>query len=459
MMGISRLKNILEKPVSPVSLEIFRIIAGTLFFVIILRFYLYGWIDEFLVSPDMLFPYYGFAWIPRPGFVVIYGIFALAALSALGVMLGLWYRFSTLIFFLCFTYTESLEKTIYLNHYYFVSLLSFCMIFLPAGKFFCVKFKGDKPKYLAFIPFFWIVILRIQIGSVYFFAGIAKLKPDWLLEGLPLGIWLRPYFEVISSYLPVSAKFMAQSGGGLAAAFDFFVPFLLCNQKTRPVAYAGLIGFHIFTWFQFHLGMFPILMTALTLIFFPPNWPRKLFKFLNIRLKAVHLVSVSWKKNTSLHPFIYQIFFVFFMIQMFLPFRYLLYPGNVLWNEQGFRFSWNVMLMEKSGYLRYRFKLGSESTVVYPEDMLTPLQYKMVSTQPDMILQLAHWIRDRHQRSEGQIPEVFADAFVSLNGRPSRRFIDPEVDLSGVEEHFYSKPWILPETVTNHVAGDNQMQK
>ena len=33
-------------------------------------------------------------------------------------------------------------------------------------------------------------------------------------------------------------------------------------------------------------------------------------------------------------------------IQLAFPFRYLLYPGNIFWTEEGYRFSWRVMLME-----------------------------------------------------------------------------------------------------------------
>ncbi|HCX76078.1 MAG TPA: HTTM domain-containing protein, partial [Algoriphagus sp.] len=44
------------------------------------------------------------------------------------------------------------------------------------------------------------------------------------------------------------------------------------------------------------------------------------------------------------------LFFLFFSFQILFPFRYLLYPGNLFWTEQGYRFSWRVMLMEKAGY-------------------------------------------------------------------------------------------------------------
>jgi Vitamin K-dependent gamma-carboxylase len=39
---------------------------------------------------------------------------------------------------------------------------------------------------------------------------------------------------------------------------------------------------------------------------------------------------------------------------------------------------------------------------------------------------------------------VYADAYVSLNGRLGKSFIDPTVDLARVSDDLRAKPWILP---------------
>ncbi|HBX65715.1 MAG TPA: HTTM domain-containing protein, partial [Balneolaceae bacterium] len=44
----------------------------------------------------------------------------------------------------------------------------------------------------------------------------------------------------------------------------------------------------------------------------------------------------------------------FFVIQLLFPFRYMLYPGELFWTEEGYRFSWRVMLMEKAGYTNFK---------------------------------------------------------------------------------------------------------
>ena len=57
----------------------------------------------------------------------------MCGLSAFLVAIGLKYRLSIFLFFLSFTYIELMDKTTYLNHYYFISILSFLMLFIPAN--------------------------------------------------------------------------------------------------------------------------------------------------------------------------------------------------------------------------------------------------------------------------------------------------------------------------------------
>ena len=75
----------------------------------------------------------------------------------------------------------------------------------------------------------------------------------------------------------------------------------------------------------------------------------------------------------------------YFLLQLLLPLRFLLYPGKLFWTEQGYRFSWRVMLMEKAGaaYFTVKDAAGQKSQVVENRLHLTTLQEKMMSTQPD----------------------------------------------------------------------------
>ena len=137
---------------------------------------------------------------------------------------------------------------------------------------------------------------------------------------------------------------------------------------------------------------------------------------------------------------------VFFVIQLFLPFRYLLYPSELFWSEEGYRFSWRVMLVEKIGYTTFKIKSNKNESYFYVnnEEFLTSFQEKQMSFQPDFILEYAHFLGD-YYTSKGYLDvEVYADSYVSLNGRSNKRFVNSEVDLYKEKESFKNKKWIIP---------------
>jgi hypothetical protein len=103
------------------------------------------------------------------------------------------------------------------------------------------------------------------------------------------------------------------------------------------------------------------------------------------------------------------------------------------------------MLIEKSGHVEF---LGYDPDTkrhlrFSPQAYLTPLQAKMLSTQPDMILQLAHSLARRYRKVSPRL-EIRVEAWASLHGRPRQRFIDPKVDLTKEHDTLWPKRWILP---------------
>ena len=78
------------------------------------------------------------------------------------------------------------------------------------------------------------------------------------------------------------------------------------------------------------------------------------------------------------------------------------------------------------------------------ERRLTWQQAQALAGDPEMILEFAHYLARAAERELHCSVQVFADAFVSLNGRPSQRFVDPNVDLSRQAEGFRPKTWIVP---------------
>jgi hypothetical protein len=135
----------------------------------------------------------------------------------------------------------------------------------------------------------------------------------------------------------------------------------------------------------------------------------------------------------------------YFAFHVAMPLRHHLYPGNVCWTEEGFRFAWHVMVMEKNGSLELHVTEPSTGRrwEVMPSEYLTRYQTKMAATQPDMILQLAHIVAADFRSRGVRDPEVRVDAFVSLNGRRRARLIDPTVDLARETDGLSPRSWIL----------------
>ena len=137
---------------------------------------------------------------------------------------------------------------------------------------------------------------------------------------------------------------------------------------------------------------------------------------------------------------------VFFIIQFLFPLRYSLYPGELFWNEQGYRFSWRVMLMEKKGYTTFKVvnKENDNSFYIMNNNFLTEFQERQMSFQPDFIIEYAHFLGTYYKNLGLNDIEIYADSYVALNGRISKRFIDPKIDLLKQKRGFKNKDWIIP---------------
>ena len=456
------------------SLAFARLTLGALLLASLVRFVARGWVRDFYLTPTYFFSYYGFEWVrPLPGWAM-YGVFGALVAAAALVVLGAWYRAASAALFLGFTYVELIDKTNYLNHYYFLSLLLLLLCALPLNAAWSVDAARRPGRAGRFGPPAGValVLLRLQVGLVYFFAGVAKLKYSWLLEAQPLRLWLAAHssLPVIGGLL--EQTWVAYAGSWFGMLFDLTVPFWLLKRRSRPYAYAVVVVFHLLTWKLFYIGMFPWIMMVAALVFFEPathrRWLKWIFSLLTLNkvarpaapaeasppLRCRNSAGVAEmlrraQQDVQTHPkrrFLYAALALFFLVQLALPFRYLLYPGNVLWTEQGYRFSWNVMLMEKTGFVEFTVRetgTGRTFTAV-PGDYLTKQQQRMLSTQPDMILQFAHFLAATYRRRGVHQPQVYAECYAGLNGRSSRLLIDPTVDLAQVREGWGAKPWILP---------------
>ena len=412
----------------------------------IIRFWYKGWINELYIQPEFHFSYYGFEWV-KPLGDYTYLIFALCFISSLLVMIGFKYRFAIVLFFLSFTYIELMDKTTYLNHYYFISILSFLLIFLPCNAIFSIDNLINKREFIK-VPKWNIDVLKLLITIVYLYAGLAKINSDWLFEAMPLKIWLQSKYDlplIGNNLLQMKWVHYAMSWGGML--YDLSIPFLLMIKRTRVIAFLLVIFFHVFTLVLFPIGMFPHIMIFSSMIFFSWKFHKKIIDRICSLIKLNNkpeLISLEFY-DSNYKKIKLIIVSIFFLIQLTFPFRYQLYPGELFWHEQGYRFSWRVMLIEKIGYTNFKIfdPETSRSFMVDSSEYLTPVQEKQMSFQPDFILEFSHFLGKKFSSKSKRV-EVYADSFVALNGRPSQRFIDPNVNLYDEKESFKNKNWILP---------------
>jgi hypothetical protein len=190
-------------------------------------------------------------------------------------------------------------------------------------------------------------------------------------------------------------------------------------------------------------------MTAFATIFFEPDWPRRLLRRIGGGEATANSPSVAsparidWTPARAAAALIVALFCV---VQVVMPLRHFLYSGDVLWNEEGMRWSWKVMVREKNGSVTYhaRDPESGRTWQVSPTRYLTWRQANEMAGQPDLILQVAHRVADELRSRGVRRPEVRAEVWVSLNGRRPSLMIDPSVDLAAVDDGVLPATWILP---------------
>jgi len=435
---VDRLVAVGSEPVSGRSLAVVRVVVGAVGLLSAVRIVQYGWIDQLYTGPAHRFTYLGFGWVPQPSAPVMTGIVAAMAASSVALALGWRTRIAGAVLLVAFAWTELIDVTTYLNHYWFLTLILTLGLVLP---------WDGRPS----VARGWVWLVRFQAGVVYTSAGLAKLQGDWLVRAQPLRLWLPPRADlpVVGPLLDdlATAHVMAVAG----AAFDCSIVALLLGRRARPWAWAALVGFHVCTWLLFPIGVFPWLMIGVSTVFFAPDWPARL----RTRLPLGELAIRSGGKPPDLiassgvggnrRGLLVGLAVVWVVVQVALPLRRLAYEGDHRWTGQGYRFAWNVLLVEKSGSVTFLVHdpATGRTRATDGSGLYTRAQIQVMATEPDLIHQAALALAATEADRGRPGAEVRVDAWVSFNGRPPARFIDPTVDLAAEPRDLRDDAWIL----------------
>ncbi len=429
------------------SIVLFRIAFGAIMLIEVFRYFDHNWIARYWINTPTNFPYWPFLSLkPLAGDGMNYLFIALGILSVL-MMIGLFYRASTILFFFSFTYIFLLEQTRYLNHFYLIILLCFVMIFIPAHRSFSLDALWFKKIRSDYIPIWCLWVLRFMIGIPFFFGGIAKINPDWL-AGQPLQMWLSndTDFPIIGRFFTEKWMILILSYSGLL--IDILLVPMLLFKRTRIWAFLIGVLFHLMNSKLFTIGIFPWFMIASTTLYFSPNWPRVLFY--KILGKEIPQNSCSIAKPTTVvvlksEKRIVAALTIWALLMIIIPLRHFLIPGNVSWTEEGHKYAWHMKLRSKKGKGRFIVKAKDHSFIdtLVLSKQLPRWQYRVAITKPSVIWQMAHLIK-RGYAKRGQDVAVYADIKARLNGRPYQQFINPEIDIASEAFPVWKADWIIP---------------
>lgn len=425
------------------SVAAFRIGFGLLISIAAIRFLANGWVQTLYAEPAHHLRYRSFEWVPiGPAWFLSIELVIIAA-SGVCIALGYRHRLATGVFLALFIHTELIDAALYLNHYWFLTSTGALLLMLPVHHHWSLDARSGRVIASDRVDRRALWILRVQVGVVYTYAGLAKLNSDWLVRAEPLQLWFadRADVPVLGPFLAIPAT--AWLASWAAAALDLFAVAFLSNRRTRAVGYTILVCFHVVTGLLFQIGVFPLVMLVAATLFFEPDWPT------GIRRRATSVADPPLQSGVGapgLRPTVALCLLAFAALQVVLPLRHFVIDSNVRWSEEGYLLAWRVMLTEKAGHLEFEIHDPDtgDTWTVGPDAVLTDWQAAAAATRPDLIKATADLLGAELEANGLEPLEIRAHAWVSMNGRPAARLIDPRIDLLAHDRGALPRGWILP---------------
>lgn len=443
----SRAYNALYRPMDIAGLAVVRMLFGLIIIMEAWRYTQLGAIVAKFHQQDFYFKFHYFEWVQPISPYNMQWVFIIYAVAGLFICLGLFYHLAMLTAALCISYIFLVDATNYLNHFYLVIIFSFMMLFIPAHKGWSLYAIFNPKKAQSTVPGWAIWLIRIELAIVYFYAAVAKMNVDWI-NGMPLYHWIGDRAigaEGIEAYLNLPIVIYFFTYGGLL--YDLLIAPLLLYRKTRVLGFCLTLFFHLTNYVLFNIGIFPWFMMATTTIFLDPDWPR----FLLNKIFKSRFLPVFVDKPAPTHLSILQKFGLVLMIvhvsfQTLFPLRHFVYPGYVGWDEAGHNFAWHMKLRGKRGKATFTVKdpKTGQTQVIDNKQYLTQRQMDKMATRPYLILQFAHFLRDKFTEPGEPQAEVYVETKVSLNGRKHQRLVDPTVNLSNIQPSEIPDSWVFP---------------
>lgn len=455
MRNIREFKNWLSEPIDGRVLGLFRIIFGLFMAYEAWVYYRMHLIDQGLMAPKILFKFDGFNWLPLLPQPAMMAILALMGISALLVAAGIFFRWACWLFSLSLAFIFFQEKSYYNNHIYLFILLGVLLSSTHADRFFSLRNKTNP---ISAVPRWQQFILQAQFVIVYFYGGLTKLKPDWLLlrqpmtsmaHSFPADHWMAPFFKTeFSIYLLTYGGFL----------LDILAPLLLWYKPVRrwamiPFAVFNMANSRIFD----DIGIFPFVMLCALILFFEAQelpFLRKsggqatstakqkqgaqTGKVQPTAKAGVHMPATpGWVRNLLIGYFAFQLLF---------PFRGFFLPNPMDWTSIARNFSWR-MKVDNRNVEEFKFTVEGPGQVMNVEvgTFANEMQILNISSDAYSVVMFARMLKKEAEMKGLQNGVVKARIRVRYNGRPPQFFVNPEVDLASVDYSPFQKlDWVMP---------------
>lgn len=451
-----RIKEKLMEPVSIAGLVWFRVLFGSIMMWEVYRYFSKGWVFKKFVRPEFHFKFYGFDWLPDLPGEAFYAIWAAIGVASFLITMGFFYRVSIILFTILFSYIFLIEQANYLNHFYFVCLMSFAMCFIDPHHALSLDQLTKRVKASSVVPFWQHSLLCFLMGVVYFFGGIAKIDPDWL-TGVPLNLWLDKHHTV-----PVIGEFLKRDAAALVISWcgvllDLFIVPALIFKRTRLIAFVCITLFHISNHFLFQIGIFPWFSIATTLLFLGPDFPI-------VFLRKMGLEKLNPIKGLNPAPifapgaWVQWVLILFVGYNVLMPLRHHLYSGDVTWNERGHVFSWRMKLRSKRGSTPVFFITNLDTGEKWrerPTRRLTRKQVDSMKTRPEMIVQYVKYLKKVLKEEGHERVRITVKSRVSLNDRDKISMIKGNYGLEGVSDCVFCSPDWITDTAMERSWSDS----
>lgn len=129
------------------------------------------------------------------------------------------------------------------------------------------------------VPFWNYFVIKFQYYILYTLAGVYKMSPEWLSGYSMANLghhWVFTPFRLLLGIAWTDLLIIHWFG----CIFDLTVAFWLTHKRTRIVATAFAISFHLMNSRLFTIGMFPWVCLLHLPLFYAVDWPRRLQRML-----------------------------------------------------------------------------------------------------------------------------------------------------------------------------------